>query len=163
MRTMRGHGVHSPYAFRFITSVIARPGHYYADPEVCHLASGPGSAIGVRRLMLLFRLVCEFCPDAVWAASLHDAERRTIHLADSRVRFLKPRPLPAGCGRVMAVADTPAALPDGFACAIVRDLGDGGLEELSRRVGHGMIFHDGQMAVALCRPDVEIKTYKVRF
>lgn len=157
---MRGHGVHSPFAFRFITSVIVCPGHYYADTEICHMASGGAE---VRWLKLLFRLVCEFCPDTVRATSLSDAERRAIRLADSRTRLVSVWPIPAGYGRVMAVADTPAALPDRFSYAIVRQLGPDGLGLLGARVLRGMIFHDGRMAVAVCRPDVELQIYKVRF
>ncbi|MCM1355828.1 MAG: hypothetical protein NC212_05425 [Staphylococcus sp.] len=83
----RGFGVHSPFAFRFITSVLRQKGEYYAYADMRRFAP---SASRFRRLSLLFRLVCEFRPAiiAVSNPSIHLPECRTMNLASSAARLV---------------------------------------------------------------------------
>lgn len=73
----RGFGVHSPFAFRFITVVLRGRDMYYATQR---LESMPDPEWH----RLLFRLVCEFSPSRIEAIRLTSRERETIALADSR-------------------------------------------------------------------------------
>lgn len=83
----RGFGVHSPFAFRFITSVLRQEGEYYAYDD---LRRNAPSTSGFRRLTLLFRLVCEFRPAviAVSDPSAHLLECRAMNLASSAARLV---------------------------------------------------------------------------
>lgn len=77
----KGHGIHSPFAYRMVTEVLPERARYYAYEDI-------GQMPDASRLKLLFRLVCEFVPSTVYAPSLTDDERRVILMADSRVRFV---------------------------------------------------------------------------
>ncbi|MDE5665025.1 MAG: hypothetical protein K2I31_03680 [Duncaniella sp.] len=81
----RGFGIHSPFAFRFVTCVLRESGEYYAYRELRRIA---GSRRRFGRLALAFRLVCEFRPTDVSVSGDMDfieAISSTVRLADSRI------------------------------------------------------------------------------
>lgn len=157
-RTMRGHGVHSPYAFRFITEVLRTPGNFYADPRLESLALESGE--NVRWLKLLFRLVCEFQPRYVGADTLSQAERKAIAIADSRVTFGKPSPT-RDPGQLLILDRAPQSFHAGH--TIVRHMDTLSPLELTSRMPRGLLFHDGRMAVAVCSVHAPVQHFKVNF
>ena len=88
-RHSKGFGIHSPFAFRFVTEVLCQPLHYYAY-----------SRIGRdRRLRLLFRLVLAFRPGTVAVLSAQpDKLRLTAALPSSALKFASP-----GCADMLIV------------------------------------------------------------
>ncbi|WP_289752993.1 hypothetical protein [uncultured Duncaniella sp.] len=82
----RGFGIHSPFAFRFVTCVLRESGEYYAYRELRRIA---GDRKAFRRLALVFRLVCEFRPAVVSVVGDSDFTAhidRTVKFADSRIK-----------------------------------------------------------------------------
>ena len=82
----RGFGIHSPFAFRFVTCVLRESGEYYAYRELRRIA---GDRKAFRRLALVFRLVCEFRTAVVSVFGDSDFTARidrTVRLADSRIK-----------------------------------------------------------------------------
>lgn len=85
-----GYGIHSPFAFGFVTGVVYERGAYYAYPLIDALAASP-AAVSLRRkdLRLLFRLanfqqperclLSGFAPDSPAARCLRAGSRRTLY------------------------------------------------------------------------------------
>lgn len=90
----RGFGIHSPFAFRFVTTVLRQQGEYYAYSDLRRLTSGRKPEFA--RCTLMFRLVCEFRPQSVILdPALGGCVREAVAKADSRVRCVAPDE--AGC------------------------------------------------------------------
>lgn len=145
---MRGHGVHSPLAFRIITGVLRaprRPYGYYRYP-------------GEPYAQLMFRLVCEFAPRTVAAdESLSLAEREAILMADSRIEIKKSGDgLQPPCADIWIYRYTPDPLP---ASGVVMIKNSGGVRDIPR--SYGMMFHDGSTAILVMRPDLPAQTFPV--
>ena len=150
----RGHGVHSPFAFRFITMVMRGRQVYYSSSEIDAMPDA-------RWLRVLFRLVCEFEPAEVCARALTAHELRAIALADSRVRVGDNKPdgadkpnRPDICmrsvkGEVMIVRDIIA----GAECW--RELCDG--------LASGMTFTNRRIGIAVSRPDLPRQAFEIDF
>lgn len=84
----RGFGIHSPFAFRFVTAVLRERGEYYGYQEL--RKSCPGKR-EFRKASLLFRLVCEFIPDTVILdPELGQSMQSAVRIADSRACVLAP-------------------------------------------------------------------------
>ncbi|MCM1521895.1 MAG: hypothetical protein NC039_04500 [Muribaculaceae bacterium] len=149
----RGHGVHSPYAFRLVTEVFRDPGAYYAYPLLERTAKGAG--IAPRRLKLLFRLMCEFAPERVHVTeALTDAERTAIMAADSRIC------LTHGEAPVSYLPAVPSSLPD-EGVVIIREAIPGSLKALTSGRRHGMVFIDGRLAVIVMRKDLPPQDFEI--
>lgn len=58
IRHRRGYGIHSPYAFNFVTGVVYESGHYYADAELkrYYNQSCEPQKLRLKDYRLLFRL-----------------------------------------------------------------------------------------------------------
>lgn len=76
-RSGRGFGIHSPFAFRFVTEVLHQPYAYYSYADL-------GSD---RAAHLLVRLMVAFKPGSVALVGCDDSLRRAVSLADSRVEI----------------------------------------------------------------------------
>lgn len=151
----RGHGVHSPFAFRFITMVLRGRGVYYASAE---LEAMPDPAWH----SLLFKLVCEFEPSQVTADLPFSAyEFKAIALADSRVTVVhRHRPsakTDSTCAQMVSMNS-----PKGDV-TIVRDITVaptlwngiiGGMDA-------GMTFTKGRFGIAVSRPDLPRQDYEI--
>lgn len=149
----RGHGVHSPFAFRLITTVICNPGTYYAYPLLESVARDEG--IAPERIKLLFRLICEFAPSEVSVPStLSTAERTAILAADSRIRLTGTPASVSYCHTV------PSTLPAG-GVVIVADPPPGSIKALTSRRSHGMVFTHRGLAVIVMRHDLPPQTFNL--
>lgn len=146
----RGHGVHSPFAFRFITKVLRAPGCYYAYPR---LESMPDAWW----LKLLFRLVCEFEPSAVEAIRLTPAECQAISLADSRVRISAGKGARSGACIVMHGRDTEVKVERNITGH------DSAWLRMTREMTAGMTFTNGVIGIAVLRPDLPRQNFDIIF
>lgn len=147
----RGHGVHSPFAFRFIRNVLCDNGDYYAYSLIDGLHDDSAW------LKLLFRLVCEFEPAVVEASGLSANERSAISLADSRVSVVESRRGLPGCLTLVG--------RDGMRVTVVRDVraGASAWSDAVGRMASGMTFSNGRVGVAVPRPDLPRQDFDVRF
>lgn len=84
----RGFGIHSPFAFRFVTCVLRERGEYYAYREMRDFIGNSGR---FKSMSLIVRLVCEFRPAVVAISGDANADilSRTVRLADSRAEIVK--------------------------------------------------------------------------
>lgn len=99
----RGFGIHSPFAFRFVTCVLRERGEYYAYAELRRIAH---SGARFADLSLLFRLVCFFEPSVFGVYGDFGVQpRKTVALADSRVRIMDMNSAPASHVGLKAGAD----------------------------------------------------------
>lgn len=89
-RHRRGYGIHSPFAFSFVTDVIYERGEYYAYAPLSTIHPGHGERPLLRRrdLRLLFRIANASGAQEVLLAA-HDAQRvkQYVAAARPRVRF----------------------------------------------------------------------------
>lgn len=144
----RGHGVHSPFAFRFITTVLREPGVYYAYPQI-------ESMPDAEWLKLLFRLVCEFEPSRIEAIRLTPSERQAISLADSRAEVSVGTQggacmvMHGKCAEVMIERSI-----TGHDSAWPRILGG---------MTSGMTFTNGSAGIAVIRPDLPRQDFEINF
>ena len=148
----RGHGVHSPFAYRFITTVLRQRGAaaYYAWPRVEAMPSPEWHK-------LLFRLVCEFAPSRVDALRLADTEREAIALADSRVEVCADTPgIPFAGIRLTA---------PGVEVLVERNITghDSRWAALLASMTSGMTFTDGLVGIAVIALVLPRQDYEVNF
>lgn len=150
----KGHGVHSPLAFRLVTGVLRDPGYgWYAYSKL----RGPYER-------LLFRVACEFDPRCVTlpeGTELTDGEREAFRAARSTVRFSRAMAgEDGGAPFIFADTDTEAlVLPVRGEVFVRRRSGC----PLLGPEDHGICLTDGRMALIVMRPDLTPQTFEVNF
>lgn len=159
----RGHGVHSPFAFRFITMVLRGRGVYYASEELEAMPEATWN-------MLLFKLVCEFEPGEVWAdGPLTAHEARAIALADSRVRVVpgeadgdKPN-RPNGANKANRPAQLIRLRSEKGDVTVVRYIKERPelWSEVRGGLTAGMTFSNGRYGIAVSRPDLPRQDFEI--
>ncbi len=142
----RGHGVHSPFAYRFITNVLRLKGRYYASDELERMPDP-------RWHTLLFRLVCEFEPERVAVPDGFHSWRSVIGMADSRAEVLNGDP------------DVVLMYSQKGVVTVFRDIDETSGEWERKRASmlSGMTFTDGRMAVAVERADLPRQDFEIDF
>lgn len=141
----RGHGVHSPFAFSFVTTVLRERCAYYIYEEIDRLAADNTDRHVARRL---FRIIIAMRPASVAVnGTLSQACSRAVALALQGFRH-------AGSGQMLLFGgvDTSSApiplLPDQTAVVISRG---GALIQLAETLytplTRGMLFTGRNMAV----------------
>ncbi len=145
----KGHGIHSPYAYRMVTEVLPERGRYYAYDRIERL---PDS----RRLKLIFRLVCEFMPTTVHAPGITGTAKEVILLADPRVRFTD-NPTEAD----LLIGIMPTELREGQA-AVMRIPGDK-WDHYKKTLTRGMTFSNGSIRIAVNRHGLPRQDFESRF
>ena len=150
----RGHGVHSPFAFRFIRGVLREKAPYYNYSVI----EGLGGDVAWHKL--LFRLVCEFEPMAVMSSHLSEAECKVIELADSRVALLPPSVSPAHFPPGAIEMKAP-----GVTALVIRDLNacPHEWERLHVSLESGMTFTNGTTGIVVVRPDLPRQDFEINF
>lgn len=170
MRRSRGFGVHSPFAFRFVTCVLRERGEYYSYEQLRSLAKDKRD---FRRLALLFRLVCELHPDSIISDGIGEDIRKTILLADSRIRLLSVTEWMMDDGSSgkslylasMSDCDTDVAerifLEEGAMImpVITAEL----CERIKKRLISGMTFTNGRICIFVSRRDLPRQDFEVDF
>lgn len=157
----RGHGVHSPFAYRFITNVLRLKGRYYASDELDRLPDA-------RWCTLLFRLVCEFEPETVEVPEdSTSAVLRALALAVSRVEVKKGVYDASGLEPVTGASDAVRMFSKKGAVTAFRDIKSSHARAEWRRklasMTCGMTFTDGRMAVIVERPDLARQDFEIDF
>lgn len=148
-----GFGIHSPFAYRFVTEVLRQGYGYYAYLRL------PGDA----RLRTVFRVVLALRPATVALAGCA-RYRRAVEEAVPHARITVPSEA------AMIIVDG-AVEPDfdlgahGKAHAIVLDYRRlASWEEYKQKLGAGMTFaNGGTMAVAVALPHLPRQDFDVKF
>lgn len=172
-RRSRGFGVHSPFAFRFITFTLRdNRACYYSTPRLRDLAAGRSDC---RRLNRLFRIVCDLHPASAVISKDCGAERDAIRLADSRISLIDP-------DEAVSTAELPAPtllyssrftagmLPlatrvletDGSALCL-HSADPEALVALRASLGHAMLFTNGSAVIIVSRHDFPRQDFEINF
>ena len=167
----RGFGIHSPFAFRFVTCVLREHGEYYAYTSLRRVAA---TGRQFRTLSLLFRLVCEFRPQFVVVSGKRDkALAEAVAMADSGVRIVDRLPESvAETATVMYVSlaadgsgigETVAEMQTRGATGIWLDIPRGLRDRLKKDLRYGMTFSNRRVIIAVCRRDLPRQDFEVNF
>ncbi len=170
----RGFGVHSPFAYRFITRVLREKGVYYCYPSLKQISVDGRE---YRDFKLLFRLICDFSPDHVCIAigeGDDEAERAVVAAADSRIKITSverfteetersDRPLiyirkdhPEASGLMKAVLRRGGML-------VLRNFSGSVVPEIRDAQKGVMTFSNGAMTVIVSRPDLPRQDFEIYF
>lgn len=148
----KGHGIHSPLAFRLTTMVLRDPGcGWYAY-----------SRLAGARERLLFRVACEFDPRTVVVpegVTITGAEREAFLAARSTMRFATE---PAD-GEVPFIFTDGAHIPSPLPARAIIYIGGGVRPPLLGEADHGICLTDGDRALIVMRPDLTPQTFEVNF
>ena len=156
LRSTRGFGVHSPLAFRMVTQVLRQDYAYYASGRLAELDT---RGLPEHFADILFRLVCEFSPAAVWISPdlpRRDAVAEAVRLADSRTRFTS-RPAEA---QMIVATDTLPLVPDHGVAVMASSCSPGAFEGIERGC---FTFSNGTWLVGVSRPDLPRQHFEVLF
>ena len=173
-RRSRGFGVHSPFAFRFITLVLRDSRSvYYSTRKIRDFAGGRRRR---RNLAMLFRIVCDRKPlTLVLPPDLPEAERRVILMADSRLQPITPAEaltLPAGSGRIficlpeLSAENLQAArrvLSSEDSTLVLLRADSRQLNALKDGLDHIMTFTNGKYAVLVSRRGLPTQNFEINF
>lgn len=151
----RGFGIHSPFAFRFITEVLRQRLPYYGYADI------PAD----RRLRLLYRLVVFFRPVRVAVvSSAPEMLERTVRRASASVAISNADPdFGVFDAADIAVAQMAEAINSGGISALILNINDEEVNALTPLLRQGMTFANsrGTMVVAnrggLPRQDFKVK------
>lgn len=132
LRHRRGFGIHSPFAFSFVTEVLAQRLPYYGYADISHDA----------RIRLLFRLIVYFQPEkAAVFSSQPDLLRRAIIRASSKTSITNDT------DTNFVVADADDYKPEAYsglitagANAIILNTVPETRRAIAEALPHGMIF-----------------------
>lgn len=168
----RGFGIHSPFAFRFITSVLRGCGAYYSYPAIRQLSV---NSRDFRDLAIIFRIICDVCPPLILlAAADTESIRATIAYADSRI------PVRMACEDIAdsSIADksllyiygdntsamtAAAKVFDREGIVVARDTTRAYTEAIISILRHGMTFTNGQMTIMVSRHDLPRQDFEISF
>ncbi|WP_285822984.1 hypothetical protein [Duncaniella freteri] len=143
----KGHGVHSPFAFRFIRCVLRENGAYYASSELARMDNS-------KWLGVLFRLVCEFEPDEVISTGLTAGERCAVEMADSRTVIVSS-----------GERDRIVMKCRGLSVTVVRDVlsSRAHWEDMKSGMRCGMTFTNGRVGIVVPRADLPRQDFEINF
>lgn len=170
----RGFGIHSPFAFRFVTCVLRERGEYYAYHEMREFIGNSGR---FKSMSLIVRLVCEFRPAvvAISGDANVDILSRTVRLADSKADIVKASDInpddyaDAAPSILYVITDNTA---DGQTAARISSQADAtvclgqGMELFGRLKANqpvGMTFKSRRAAVIVNRRDLPHQDFEVNF
>ncbi|MCM1077104.1 MAG: hypothetical protein NC411_07065 [Bacteroides sp.] len=167
----RGFGIHSPFAYRFVTAVLRERGEYYSYFFLRRIA---GSKDEFRRLALVFRLVCEFTPDRVVLTFDDAGLAEAIRLADSRVSVSRGHDMDVTVGSQLCImrgdgGDSLRAVEGVRAVGgrvdvfVIFNLPPERYRAMTGQLGCGMTFYNLRTAVVVVRADLSRQDFEVNF
>lgn len=171
LRHGRGFGIHSPFAFRFITEVLNGPYAYYAYPSIERLSASL-TGVSADELKALFRVLVYFQPRHV---AVCGDRSRPLHKAVCRiVRSAVPHAVVVGpdreCDFVVAL---PGRAAEGLgtvsrqkasAYIFSAEQDCPALDEFVRNLGFGMVFTNRRsVSVIAALPHLPAQYFQVRF
>lgn len=141
----RGFGIHSPFAYRFVTEVLCQRWHYYA-----YIILGRDE-----NLRLIHRLAVDFQPEKFYiVASDKNKWAKPITMATS-----KAMPTDTPKAGTLLVAEWPymthrtiKALKAG-ANAMIMNASDDALERIAAVLKHGMCFYNNHGTIVVANLD----------
>lgn len=156
-RTGRGYGVHSPFAYHFITRVLRERLPYY-DFDRLPRTDAP---IIDRHIRLLYRLSDFFRPETVWLGGDYAAlAGEIVAMADSSVRFVDS-PAEADMAVVTPSADCKPEVARKVTVVIGSSARD--WAEFTAGLPSGMTFANGRIGVAVWRQGLPRQDFRLRF
>lgn len=167
----RGFGIHSPFAYDFITLTLRERLPYYAYDIIDAEASSEKAdkcTLTPKALKLIFRIAVRFKPDmvAITGAKNADAEKRVIGYAGSNIKITSD--LTDSNFNIInsAISETASARPN--AVYIFPDTTDNGAaaacEKLWNDVTRGMRFDNSKsFSIIVCSPKLPKQRFDVKF
>lgn len=158
----KGHGIHSPFAYRFVTDVLHSPHAYYSYPLIDAESGSAAQRDDSRRV---FRIILASRPIAVDRSGILSAAIETA-IAEGCKGFriassARMAVVGAGCGKASTAAECVA---DG-GTAIFTDLTDPDvavtLATTRAAMSRGMIFAGRRMAVAVGLPHLPRQDFEI--
>lgn len=151
-RHSRGFGVHSPFAYHFITEVLRQPLPYYSYTH-----------IGGRTERTIFRIAAFLRPDTVAVAAPRQV-RDAVALAVPRARIITPGEDAADLLVVDAEAHPEIKAEAGQHAVIINPEGSPAWPTLCGAMERGMTFAGGGiLAVAVALPHLPRQHFEVNF
>ena len=160
----RGHGVHSPSAFDFITNVVCQPLPFYGYDALASECCG----VALAQAKLVLRVVNSLQPASVAGLDLAKHIAAAVKLASSSAEItpdLRPR---------TALLIAPASATEAFAAALEHDvpalilserkpLNGARIDAMASALRTGHLIYDRQIAaIALPRPDLAPQSFEIR-
>ncbi len=176
-RTWRSHGfgVHSPFAFRFITCVLREQAPFYSYQAIRKLAKTEKE---FRFLTCLFRIACEVRPtDAIIADRDGDIQRRILSMSDSTMKVhllekgLNPDSINAtllyigffsdeSIGNILTAVRKVISRQGAIICL---DIPESFNSKLKDMLINGMSFTNGRMTIFISRSDLPRQDFEIDF
>lgn len=171
LRHGRGYGIHSPFAFRFITEVLNGPYAYYAYPSIERL-SATLAGVSADELKALFRVLVYFQPRHVAVCGekgtpLYNAVSQITRWAVPNACAVGPD---RGCDFVVVL---PGKAEEGLgvvsrqkssAYIISAEHDCPALDEFIEKLGFGMVFTNRRsVSVIAALPHLPAQYFQVRF
>lgn len=155
-RTAKGFGVHSPFAYHFITRVLRERLPYY-DFERLPEVEG---AIATRYARLLYRLTDYFSPASANVVGVHaESARRIMQMAEPAVRFTDTA---TGADMIVCAGGCNLTLTDA-PVAVIFSNKRSEITRLTNLVTGGMTFSNGHILIIVRRPGLPRQDFRLRF
>lgn len=156
-RTAHGFGVHSPFAYHFITRVLREDLPYY-DFDKIKAMEVP---IVKRHARLLYRLTDFFRPQTVWVGGgFAKVAGMIIGMANSSVRFVDN---PAEADMAVYVISNDMNIIPGKVATVALGANPEQWEKFTEKLLCGMTFANGKAGVAVIRHGLPRQDYKLNF
>lgn len=158
-----GFGVHSPFAFKFLTTVVRQQDSYYNYTLLREL----NRPMPFKYLALIFRCICHFKPGSVGIIGRSDELAQVVRAADSRCTISGiPRPDTA-----FFIINDPTSDISGIirpeSVVIVTNLQRKQAALFWKRTNmamkNGMSFDDGKIGIACMFSHLPRQTFKIAF
>lgn len=158
LRHRYGFGIHSPFAYRFITGVLAQPLPYYGYADI---SSDP-------RIRLVFRVTAYFGPQHVLILSSQPRLlKMAVHRAYSQAvvtESMTSRPDLVIADAMDATEDEIIRHATGGINMVVLNAARNLRPRLAAAMPHGMIFHNGRgTLVVIPAPGLPRQDFRVNF
>lgn len=164
----RGFGIHSPFAYDFVTRTLRErlPYYGYDDIDAAVAGSLSKSGLSTRCLRLIFRIGVRFNPAT--AAILGDADRDVLTATLRAVRQdMKITDDPCDADFIIVSSDREFALVKEKAVVVFPDTRSAGaetVEKVWRQVTRGMRFDNGHgFSIVVADPKLPRQVFDVRF
>lgn len=154
-RTAKGFGVHSPFAYHFITRVLRERLPYYDFDRLAEV-EGP---IAARYARLLYRLTDYFSPATATVSGIHaEPARRIMQMAAPAIEFTE------GSGADMAVcAGSCGFTLSDVPVSVIFSTKRSEIARLTRLVTQGMTFSNGHVLIIVKRRGLPRQDFRLRF
>lgn len=158
-----GFGIHSPFAYEFLTTVVCEKYNYYNYDRLEEIES----PIPFKYLALIFRCICFFKPRHICIIGQSETMRLVAGYADSRC-LISDRP-DTSAGFFIIADQTEYAsfpIPDGSVVIMPCLSNDRSVDfwkQVCRDMDHGMTFDDDNIGIACLFNHLPRQSFKIAF